>query len=110
MNLFIQDTETQLCDKIPYHPYALWDCEWSDSMRMKTCRKSCLGIFKLSSGSTQLKCHFKNGWQDKEMAKCEIKKSRSCENAELSTQIEKLPLEFITCSKYKFSYYSLLSS
>ena len=75
MNFVISDNEfgKELCNVIPYHPYSNWDCEWSDSLKIKTCLKSCVENFELSSGSTQLKCHVKTGWLEKNIAKCELK-------------------------------------
>ena len=89
----------ELCDVIPYHPYSNWDCAWSDSMKTKICQKSCVENFKLSSGSTQLKCHVKNGWLEKQMAKCELKLNQSCETDDISNYNRQLSLELLTCSK-----------
>ena len=89
----------QICDEIPHHPYSDWDCQWSASMKIKSCRKSCIENFELSSGPIQLKCHVKNGWLVKEMARCELEASKSCEIDNYSNEIKQLPIELIKCSK-----------
>ena len=94
-----RNSELELCKVIPHHPYSNWNCEWSDSGKIRICQKICVQNFQLSSGPTQLKCHVKNGWINKQMAQCELKTSQSCEINEKPNHIQQLSFEMITCSK-----------
>ena len=87
------------CDFVPNDPFSIWSCEWSTSNKIKTCRKTCLDNFQLTTGPTQLKCHVRNGWIEKLTAECIPKPAASCDGLKHDFSPETISLNIETCSK-----------
>ena len=101
-NVLDKSVENEKCETVPSEPFSIWSCEWSASNTIKTCQKSCFDNFQLTSGSRQLKCHFKNGWIEKMTAQCIPKPVKNCDDFQNVTS-EAINLKIETCSKYEMT-------